>query len=287
MKILPVSDPSFQNYGQVMTGYNLKELLETSAELIVLEKPITADLEELAYVQTLTERGSTRERIFFLNYYLLEKALPLVWLLDPKDSYTKYLDMDPGVSGGDWQERLGELLAVNVEICEGDDPRKWVSDPRYGGHWLETFIHNVQLASQFVGLPYAWQQESCTREQNRNELWAEAKGVQIHLLQRKGVEKCGQKRFLEARYEHGRIYMDMEQQMLRLEFLEEGRSCRVWIRQRWRQKYAIMADLVLRVKRGQIPIREADGLHNEILINRWLLERAGSLKTAQETESHA
>ena len=29
MKILPVSDPSFQNYGQVMTGYDLKELLET------------------------------------------------------------------------------------------------------------------------------------------------------------------------------------------------------------------------------------------------------------------
>ena len=29
MKILPVSDPSFQNYGQVLTGYDLKELLET------------------------------------------------------------------------------------------------------------------------------------------------------------------------------------------------------------------------------------------------------------------
>ena len=29
MKILPVTDPSFQNYGQIMTGYDLKELLET------------------------------------------------------------------------------------------------------------------------------------------------------------------------------------------------------------------------------------------------------------------
>ena len=27
MKILPVSDPSFQNYGQVLTGYDLTELL--------------------------------------------------------------------------------------------------------------------------------------------------------------------------------------------------------------------------------------------------------------------
>ena len=29
MKILPVSDPSFQNYGQILTGYDVKELLET------------------------------------------------------------------------------------------------------------------------------------------------------------------------------------------------------------------------------------------------------------------
>ena len=29
MKILPVSDPSFRNYGQVLEGYDLKELLET------------------------------------------------------------------------------------------------------------------------------------------------------------------------------------------------------------------------------------------------------------------
>ena len=29
MKIVPVTDPSFQNYGQVLTGYDVKELLET------------------------------------------------------------------------------------------------------------------------------------------------------------------------------------------------------------------------------------------------------------------
>ena len=29
MKILPVTDPSFQNYGQILTGYDTKELLET------------------------------------------------------------------------------------------------------------------------------------------------------------------------------------------------------------------------------------------------------------------
>ena len=29
MKIIPVSDPSFRNYGQILTGYDVKELLET------------------------------------------------------------------------------------------------------------------------------------------------------------------------------------------------------------------------------------------------------------------
>jgi len=29
MKILPVTDPSFRNYGQILTGYDVKELLET------------------------------------------------------------------------------------------------------------------------------------------------------------------------------------------------------------------------------------------------------------------
>ena len=29
MKILPVTDPSFQNYGQILTGYDVKDLLAT------------------------------------------------------------------------------------------------------------------------------------------------------------------------------------------------------------------------------------------------------------------
>ena len=29
MKIVPVTDPSFQNYGQVLPGYDVTQLLET------------------------------------------------------------------------------------------------------------------------------------------------------------------------------------------------------------------------------------------------------------------
>ncbi|MBR6165948.1 MAG: DUF4867 family protein [Clostridia bacterium] len=63
MKILPVTDPSFKNYGQILEGYDLKELLETldrvtpcpdgvdyvpeQAELQVL--PIEKDLRNNAY----------------------------------------------------------------------------------------------------------------------------------------------------------------------------------------------------------------------------------------------
>ncbi len=63
MKILSVTDPSFQNYGQILTGYDVKELLETldkvtpcpdgvdyvpeQAELMAL--PIEKELENNAF----------------------------------------------------------------------------------------------------------------------------------------------------------------------------------------------------------------------------------------------
>ena len=48
MKILPVTDPSFQNYGQILTGYDVKELLET------LDK-VTPLPEGVAYVPEQAE----------------------------------------------------------------------------------------------------------------------------------------------------------------------------------------------------------------------------------------
>ena len=40
MKILPVSDPSFQNYGQVLTGYDVSELLATLDKVTPLPEAV-------------------------------------------------------------------------------------------------------------------------------------------------------------------------------------------------------------------------------------------------------
>ena len=40
MKILPVTDPSFQNYGQIMAGYDLKDLLATLDKVTPLPEAV-------------------------------------------------------------------------------------------------------------------------------------------------------------------------------------------------------------------------------------------------------
>lgn len=249
----------------------LTRILEMPAELIVLEKPITASLTELTKVEKRLQNTGVRNRIFFLNYYLLEKALPLVWLRDQNNCYIKYLDIDSALPREDWQARLGRLKELEIQISEGEDNREWAFDQRYGGQWLETFIHNVQLASYMLGTPYTWEQICYTVQRNKNKLDAYKKGTEIHLLQEKKALK--NERFLKARYENGRIYVNLEEQHLELTLNGAKKPYSIRVSEEWTGKYSVMADLVLRVKRGQVPVQEADGLYDELAVNRWLLEQ--------------
>ena len=63
LNILPVSDPSFRNYGQVLTGYDVKELLET------LDR-VTPCPDGVEYVPEQPElQALAIEREFRLNAY--------------------------------------------------------------------------------------------------------------------------------------------------------------------------------------------------------------------------
>lgn len=62
MKILPVSDPTFQNYGQVLEGYDLTELLETLEKVTPLPEgvqyvPEQPELMALAAAQEIADRA--------------------------------------------------------------------------------------------------------------------------------------------------------------------------------------------------------------------------------------
>ena len=62
MKILPVTDPSFQNYGQILTGYDLAPLLETLEAATPLPEgtgyvPEQAELMALPVAREMSERA--------------------------------------------------------------------------------------------------------------------------------------------------------------------------------------------------------------------------------------
>lgn len=62
MKILPITDPSFQNYGQILEGYDLKELLATLDEVTPLPEgveyvPEQPELMALKAAQELSDRA--------------------------------------------------------------------------------------------------------------------------------------------------------------------------------------------------------------------------------------
>ena len=63
MKILPVSDPSFQNYGQVLTGYDVSELLATLDKVTPLPESVE-DVPEQSELMALPIEKELRNNAF-------------------------------------------------------------------------------------------------------------------------------------------------------------------------------------------------------------------------------
>ena len=64
MKILPVSDPSFQNYGQVLEGYGLMELLETLDKVTPCPEGVEYWVPEQAELQALAIEKDLRNNAY-------------------------------------------------------------------------------------------------------------------------------------------------------------------------------------------------------------------------------
>ena len=63
MKILPVTDPSFQNYGQILTGYEVKELLATLDKVTPLPEAVEY-VPEQAELMALSIEKELRDNAF-------------------------------------------------------------------------------------------------------------------------------------------------------------------------------------------------------------------------------
>ncbi len=252
--------------------YYLERLIGKKIPLIVVEKPITASLEELDAVHRMMTDDDKREQLFFMSYYILEKALPLYYLTSQITHYEKYLDIDDTLALHNWRLRLGILQSVKIDITEGEDLRTWVQDRNLGGQLLETFIHNVLIASLFSGLPSSW----CNHvleypDENSITLTAESGKANICLHMVKNAPTDQLSRTAEFNFSGGNITADFDTKSAKIYFDDLGKAVTIAVKDTYATKYSVLVDLIQGVTEGDYRTTEVDGLKNQPEVIEWLL----------------
>lgn len=259
----------------------LKEMIMSPARLIVLEKPAAITREELIYLEELIESAEARAKIFFSSYYVLEKALPLYFLADYNASYLPYLCVEDKYLAQNWRQSLGRARNVEVYLGEREDTREWVKDDRWGGQLYETFIHNVLVASLFVGAPQYWEDVRLLESEEAGivGISLEAKGgnANISLSMRKNLPECEVRRYAKIEFEYGTIFADFDAESAEVHFLDTGRTCKVSLKNSFKTKYSVIVDLVRRVATGECAADDVDGLINQLAVLRWLVDYRESI----------
>lgn len=263
-----IETPSFTHLHYVKT------LLETDIPLIVVEKPICSTKNDLDYTEGLIADPSCRERLFFLSYYILEKALPLYYLTEQKQLFDPYLSLENKFILQDWRRHLGTLKSIEVLIWEGTDSRPWTYNTAYGGQCIETFLHNVLIAALFAGLPKYWSEPNLRVLENGNDISLSAKSGQaeIYCSLKKNLSSEDCKRYAKISFENGIVFADFEEQAATLSVISTGQISRIAVKKQFLGKYAVQTDLVMRTATEQIKSEAADGLYQQIETIRWLLD---------------
>jgi len=251
------------------------EKLIKNNDFIVVEKPITVIPAELKAIDAIVN-SIDRERVFFLSYYMLEKALPLVYLANQNEFYRKYLSITcSDVELQNTLLNLGKLKAINSHIIEGLDARAWIHKEDSGGQLLDTMIHNVLITSKFVGHLGLW--DKCWLEQgdfsecegykspNFINLKGQASGVEIDLIVSKNpkVEHTLHKGAALV-YENGEITADFTKQNVIIKTNNTNQFIEISIKEGYMGKYDVQVDMALSCFKDSINPGQIDGLHNQL-----------------------
>ena len=278
--------------------YQYVDLFQYRAPFLVVEKPIASNKEDLAAFEAY-EKTEQRKKTFFLSYYMLEKALPLVFLKRPLPEYYKYLYFAEKKKGAPDQNldnqlqlfakcyqrfaSLGKLKMISVEILEGEDNRPLPE----GGQFFETFIHNMLIAAEFVGLPDSWDKcwfdslEPPKQEDTAILLNGQKDGTAISLYLRNDEDwkppepesaKYGKRQCAELYYEHGKVLADFRTRTVRIKMDDSEISYQIGVKPEYMSPYAIQSDLVYHCfVQGKDP-RTFDGLRNQIPVLKWMMQ---------------
>lgn len=254
----------------------LKKFLETKAKVIVVEKPIAIKEEELASIEKIIAVDKNRDRIFFLSYYILEKALPLFFLTSNNEKFRKYLDVEDESIVDNWRFLMGRMKKATVTILEGEDNRDWAFENDEGGQKLETFLHNVVIASLLCGDPQGWTDYKYIEilENKTCEISASAKSskTEIELYLKKNALETELKRIAIFEFDEGKIEADFDKKSVRLYFNKLDMYVTIEVKSHFKQNYSIITDMVSRVAQGECSSFEIDGLSKQIESIRWLIK---------------
>jgi len=262
--------------------YYLERLLSIN-NFIVVEKPITVIKDELIILKRITQ-SKYRDKIFFLSYYILEKALPLIYITQPSTYYEKYLDISCEKNSlFSTMNSLGSIKDIGIFIIEGKDDRNWVHSYGNGGQLLETFIHNLMIASKFVGLPNNWSEIEISyggmhdikgyKSPNVIQMEAVSNSKQILLLMAKNIaDESKHKKGAYLEYQNGKITADFKKQRVHIKCYNPKKEITIGVKKEYCGKYDIQVDLAINCFDQYISPEFVDGLDNQIEIIEWLLQ---------------
>ena len=224
----------------------------------------------------MIESPKQREKYFFLSYYLLEKALPLTYIVGGNGHYRKYLNIENEDVAKHALENLGKLQSVNVNIIEGKDDRAWAFDKENGGQLIETFVHNVLICSLFAGLPKYWCEVDLKIDDKEQTISLNAKSgdAEISLMQAKNqTASLSQNRKAAFVFENGSITANFDEERAIIHINDTKQNSIIEVKQLYRGKYDVQVDLVKRVAQSECRSSEVDGLTNQIEVLMWLLNQ--------------
>ena len=276
------------------THLHYLELLKDGAALVVVEKPMVCSMSDLLAIKELIASGY-RRKIFFLSYYILEKALALTLLARPNRFYLKYFkeecrtrDQDGGVVQVETANgaarfyqtylELGRMESIDVEIIEKRDRRPLPN----GGQLIDTFVHHCLIASLFAGLPCTWKLEpgAYRREESadRAEITLDATGEfgeRIHLyLLKEGDDNEKKRQRATLKFENGIIEADFDK---RTTTLRKGLNAVILkVDENYRDAYDIQCDMVYECYFNQLDPSGFDGLYHQVEVLEWLLNLGGA-----------
>ncbi len=256
-----------------------------TGKFIVLEKPATIFRNEFILLnEWMKHEGG---QVFFLSYYILEKALPLTFLYRPHSFFEKYLDF-----GDKSREEVQKIFAsinrlksISVSLLEKEDNRDWAFNPEYGGQYFETFIHPLSLCYLILGkLPkidkwgeLTFSESNDKGQPQRISYSRSTSALKIHLeIHKQSDESLQPKRMAHIAFSNHLLEMDMDKQILSIiKKSDQSILATISIKKDFLGKYAVQWDMVRRCYSDQLIPSDIDCRDIQFASLEWLFNNEG------------